>query len=134
MTDEEFRNYVLGIELESNSEGRPEAIWRLIEQLELEDGDVGQVLSRESVHGGALFPKVEKGPDFMKRAPERWRAIRRLKEQIRHRYSARRIGLMNYSARLFDTGVTADYLVPARMAEAELDRALQEAYAEAGVA
>src|SRR5215217_4190081 len=75
MTDEEFRHLVLGMDLEVNPEGQPAAIERLVERLELEDGDIGQALSQEGVHGGPLFPKLEKGPDLVKRAGERWRAV-----------------------------------------------------------
>lgn len=144
MTDEEFENHVLAMDLELDSEGKPVAIERLIDELDREDVDIHQALSRESRLGGTLFPKVERGPNFGKRVSERWREIRRLQEKLHRKYGAWQLGLINYSARLYDGRIddarlydkrkTGDYLAPARMAEGERRRLLQESFVGADTA
>jgi hypothetical protein len=134
MSDEEFEKYVLRMDLELDSEGKPVALWDLYGQLRQEDVAVQQALNQEDSRGGPLFPKLEKGPDLVKRASERWRTIRRLREKLHRQYDSRQSGLMKYSARLYDEGETDDYLLPAHMAEAERRRLLQEAFTGADTA
>ena len=134
MSEKEFAELVLGMDLEVDEDGYPEGIERLVGQLWEEEDSVIGALMREFTHGGELFPLTKKGPDLVERAFRRHKEVTRLKRELRRAYGARQLGLTNYSRRLYLTGETSDFLVHARMAEGVRRLMLEEAFAEAGAA
>jgi transcriptional regulator with XRE-family HTH domain len=134
MSEREFAELVLGMDLEVTEDGYPEGIERFVRRLWEEEDQVISALMREFAHGGELFPLTEKGPDLVERAFRRHKEVTRLKRELRRAYGARQLGLTNYSRRLYLSGKTSDFLVHARAAEGVRRLLLEEAFAETGAA
>ena len=134
MADAEFSELVLNMEAGTQENDLLEGIERLVEQITEEDLSVERALMREFAQGGNLFPNTPDGPDVVKRAFARHKAVMRLRRALADRYQVFRRSLTNYSMRLFDAGRTSDFLVHPRLAETMRRQLLEEAFAEEGAA
>ena len=134
MADAEFSELVLNMEAGTQENDLLEGIERLVEKITEEDLSVERALMREFAQGGNLFPNTPDGPDVVKRAFARHKAVMRLRRALADRYQVFRRSLTNYSMRLFDAGQTSDFLVHPRLAETMRRQLLEEAFAEEGAA
>jgi transcriptional regulator with XRE-family HTH domain len=136
MTNAEFQELVLNMEAGAGEAGDAllEDIERLVGEITDEDRAVEHALMGEFTRGGELFPKPPAGPDHVKRAFARHRGVMQLKRAFADRYQALRLGLMNYSMRLYEAGRASDFLVHPRLAEPLRRRMLEEAFAEEATA
>ena len=134
MSDAEFSELVLNMEAGTQENDLLEGIERLVEKITEEDLSVERALMREFAQGGNLFPNTPDGPDVVKRAFARHKAVMRLRRALADRYQVFRRSLTNYSMRLFDAGRTSDFLVHPRLAETMRRQLLEEAFAEEGAA
>lgn len=134
MSDAEFSELVLNMEAGTQENDLLEGIERLVEKITEEDLSVERALMREFAQGGNLFPNTPDGPDVVKRAFARHKAVKRLRRALADRYQVLRRSLTNYSMRLFDAGRTSDFLVHPRLAETMRRQLLEEAFAEEGAA
>ena len=134
MSDAEFSELVLNMEAGTQENDLLEGIERLVEKITEEDLSVERALMREFAQGGNLFPNTPDGPDVVKRAFARHKAVMRLRRALADRYQVLRRSLTNYSMRLFDAGRTSDFLVHPRLAETMRRQLLEEAFAEEGAA
>ena len=134
MSDAEFSELVLNMEAGTQENDLLEGIERLVEKITEEDLSVERALMREFAQGGNLFPNTPDGPDVVKRAFARHKAVMRLRRALADRYQVFRRSLTNYSMRLFDAGQTSDFLVHPRLAETMRRQLLEEAFAEEGAA
>lgn len=134
LSDAEFSELVLNMEAGTHENELLEGIERLVEQITEEDLSVERALMREFAQGGNLFPNTPDGPDVVKRAFARHKAVMRLRRALADRYQVFRRSLTNYSMRLFEAGRTSDFLVHPRLAETMRRQLLEEAFAEEGAA
>ena len=134
LSDAEFSELVLNMEAGTHENELLEGIERLVEQITEEDLSVERALMREFALGGNLFPNTPDGPDVVKRAFARHKAVMRLRRALADRYQVFRRSLTNYSMRLFKAGQTSDFLVHPRLAETMRRQLLEEAFAEEGAA
>ena len=134
LSDAEFSDLVLNMEAGTHENDLLDGIERLVEEITEEDLRVERALMREFAQGGDLFPNTPDGPDVVKRAFARHKAVMRLRRALADRYQVFRRSLTNYSMRLYGAGRTSDFLVHPRLAETMRRQLLEEAFAEEGAA
>ncbi len=135
MSDAEFSDLVLNMEAGTHENDLLEGIERLVDEITEEDRCiVERALMREFTQGGTLFPNTPDGPDVVRRALVRHKAVMQLRRALAARYQVFRRSLANYSMRLFEAGRTSDFLVHPRLAETRRRQLLEEAFAEEGAA
>jgi transcriptional regulator with XRE-family HTH domain len=76
-----------------------------------EEAEVDRDLAAEFAGGGELLPRVEDGPDLVKRAFARHKEYTQLKREIRRRYGRYYRALESYSKALFFEGWAADFVM-----------------------
>lgn len=133
MSETEFSELVLNMEAGTDETDLLGGIERLVEQITEEDRSVERALMREFAQGGELFPNTPDGPEVVKPAFVRHKAVMRLRRALTDEYQVLRRSLMNYSMRLYSAGRTSDFLVHPRLKET-MRRQLEAALAEEGAA
>jgi transcriptional regulator with XRE-family HTH domain len=134
LTKEEFSELVLSMDVDTNGEDLLDDIERLVGEITEEDLSVERALMREFAQGGELFPNTPPGPDLVKRASSRHKAVLRMRRALANEYQILRRSLMNYSMRLYEAGRTSDFLVHPRLAEPIRRQMLAEALEEESAA
>jgi transcriptional regulator with XRE-family HTH domain len=117
MTKAEFSELVLSMDVDTDGADLLDDIERLVEEITEEDLGVERALMRDFAQGGELFPNTPSGPDLVKRASSRHKAVLRMRRALADEYQILRGSLMNYSMRLYEKGRTSDFLVHPRLAE-----------------
>lgn len=134
MSAAEFSELVLGMESGAGAGDLLDGIERLVEEITEEDLGVERALMREFARGGELFPNTLAGPDLVKRASARFKAVMALKRALADDYQVLRRSLMNYSMRLYAEGRASDFLVHPRLHKTMQRQMLEAAFAEEGAA
>jgi putative transcriptional regulator len=136
--EDQFRDQLLGLDLDIDEDGRPRGLERAIKELRSTRDRLVKDLKKPATRN-ALFPRRTGLPTKEERIREALRPAKKagdLEWEIRHDYLAREVEIINYGRALHARGTTSDHLVYAHKAdyEARLDEMLEEAYATADAA
>jgi excisionase family DNA binding protein len=114
LPDEEFLDYVGGLDLDVDENGFPRGIKRAVEELRRRRDAIIAALKKPGVQAELFGPPQTEGltgDDWVREVFRPGKTARKLINELRGEYTRREAALVGYSVGLFVQGVTDDYLL-----------------------